>query len=58
MTEHEFASDLFQLLTRGYIEIDADLPGEVDGRVRVQPTAAGRAAIAEREDDREEAPSL
>jgi hypothetical protein len=44
MTERELASDLSQLLNRGLIEVDEDLPGEVDGRTRIQPTAAGRAA--------------
>jgi hypothetical protein len=49
LPERAFASDLFQLLMRGLIEFDADRPGEVDGRVRIQPTAAGRAAITEPE---------
>jgi hypothetical protein len=47
-TEHEFAEDLGQLLTRGLIELDdaPDSDGFMDEHLRFRPTPAGLDAIA------------
>lgn len=54
MTEDELASDVFQLLTRGFIEIDG-VPVD-DASPRLRPTAAGVAVLAEQDDAEREDP--